>query len=59
VRLHVQNIHVLMAHYDVLKILDTMSQFWESWESWENDHFNTSVVDSYIIYYKEDDDASP
>ncbi len=48
-----------MAHYDVLKILDTMSQFWESWESWENDHFNTSVVDSYIIYYKEDDDASP
>jgi hypothetical protein len=33
-----------------------MSQFWEYWE---NDHFSANVVDSYIICYKEEDDASP
>jgi hypothetical protein len=33
-----------------------MSQFFESWE---NEHFNASVGDNYIIYYKEEEDASP
>jgi hypothetical protein len=33
-----------------------VSQFWKSWE---NDHFNANVVNSYIIYYKEEEDASP